>query len=46
MSSLLKIVKNVEDEAGKGVKSLENAIAAIKEELRVSCSLLLHTWDL
>ena len=39
VSSLLKIVRNVEDEAGRGVKTLENAIEAIKEELRVSCTL-------
>ena len=30
MSSLLKTVKNVEDEASKGVQSLENTIDAIK----------------
>lgn len=40
VSSLLKIVRNVEDEAGRGVKTLENAIDAIKEELKVSLSLL------
>ena len=41
VSSLLKIVKNVEDEAGRGVKTLENAIDAVKEELKVSCTWVL-----
>ena len=33
VSSLLKTVKNVEEEAGKGVRSLENTIDAIDAEL-------------
>ena len=33
MSSLLKTVKNVEDEASKGVQSLENTIDAIEAGL-------------
>lgn len=42
VSSLLKIVRNVEDEAGRGVKTLENAIDTIKEELKVSCVCVLY----
>lgn len=34
MSSLLKTVKNVEDEASKGVQSLENTIDAIEAGLK------------
>ena len=33
VSSLLKTVKNVEDEAGRGVRSLENTIDAIEDAL-------------
>ena len=33
VSSLLKTVRNVEDEAGRGVKSLENTIDSIDNEL-------------
>ena len=33
VSSLLKTVKNVEDEASKGVQSLENTIDAVKIRL-------------
>ena len=35
VSSLLKTVKNVEDEAGKGVRTLENAIERISSEIAV-----------
>jgi len=35
VSSLLKTVKDVESEAGKGVRTLENAIDAINEGLKV-----------
>ena len=35
VSSLLKTVKNVEDEAGKGVRTLENAIERIASEITV-----------
>jgi len=34
VSSLLKTVKDVESEAGKGVRTLENAIDAINEGLK------------
>ncbi len=34
VSSLLKTVKNVEDEASKGVQSLENTIDAIEAGIR------------
>lgn len=34
VSSLLKTVKNVEDEASKGVQSLENTIDAIEAALK------------
>ena len=41
VSNLLKTVKNVEDEAAKGVRSLENAIEAIASDLQVShCSVI------
>ena len=35
VSSLLKTVKDVESEAGKGVRTLENAIDAIEEAVKV-----------
>ena len=35
VSSLLKTVKNVEDEAGRGVRSLENTIDSIDANLQV-----------
>lgn len=35
VSSLLKTVKNVEDEAGRGVRSLENTIDSIDADLQV-----------
>ena len=35
VSSLLKTVKNVEDEAGRGVRSLENTIDSIDADLKV-----------
>ena len=35
VSSLLKTVKNVEDEAGRGVRSLENTIDSIDADLEV-----------
>ena len=35
VSTLLKTVKDVESEAGKGVRSLENAIDAIEEAVKV-----------
>lgn len=34
VSSLLKTVKNVEDEAGRGVRSLENTIDSIDADLQ------------
>ena len=36
VSSLMKTVKNVEDEAARGVQSLEATIDSIESELRVS----------
>ena len=36
VSNLLKTVKNVEDEAAKGVRSLENTVEAISSDLQVS----------
>lgn len=36
VSSLLKTVKDVESEAGKGVRTLENAIDAIEEAVKVT----------
>ena len=36
VSSLMKIVKNVEDEAARGVKSLESTIQSIEEDMRVT----------
>lgn len=36
VSSLLKTVKDVESEAGKGVRTLENAIDAIEEAIKVT----------
>lgn len=35
VSSLMKTVKNVEDEAARGVKSLESTIQSIEEDMRV-----------
>ena len=35
VSSLLKTVKNVEDEAGRGVRSLENTIDSIDADLKL-----------
>lgn len=35
VSRLLKIVKNVEEEAGRGVRSLENTIDTIDSEIKV-----------
>jgi len=35
VSSLMKTVKDVENEAGKGMRILENAINAINEGLKV-----------
>ena len=36
ISALLKTVKNVENEARKGVRSLEQAIKGIEKEMEVS----------
>ena len=39
VSSLMKTVKNVEDEAARGVQSLEATIDSIESELRVSTAM-------
>ena len=36
VTSLLKTVKSVEDEAAKGPRALEQTISSIKQEMRVS----------
>ena len=36
VTSLLKTVKSVEDEAAKGPRALEQTIGSIKQEIRVS----------
>jgi len=36
VTSLLKTVKSVEDEAAKGPRALEQTINSIKQEIRVS----------
>ena len=41
VTSLLKTVKSVEDEAAKGPRAIEQTIHSIKQELRVTCSLVI-----
>jgi len=42
VTSLLKTVKTVEDEAARGTQALESSIEAISQEMRV----IIHVWFL